>query len=71
MAVNSVFLLCSAFVLFGVRRLFVFKRSEVGFCSVVLFGPLVLFGNSAGLFCAWLSKNHVSQLVFLVEKPRF
>ena len=51
MAVNSVFLFCSAFVLFDVRGLFVFKRSEVGFCSVVLFGPLALFGNSAGLFC--------------------
>ena len=50
MAVNGVFLFCSAFVLFDVRGLFVFKRSEVGFCSVVLFGPLALFGNSAGLF---------------------
>ena len=51
MAVNSVFLFCSAFVLFDVRGPFVSKRSEVGFRSVVLFGPLVLFGNSAGLFC--------------------
>ena len=45
------FLFCSAFVLFDVRGLSVFKRSEVGVCSVVLFGPLALFGNSAGLFC--------------------
>ena len=29
-----------AFVLFDVRGLFVSKRSEVGFCSVVLVGPL-------------------------------
>ena len=45
------FLFCSAFVLFAVRGLFVFKRSEVGFCSVASFGPVALFGNSAGLFC--------------------
>merc|ERR1739841_450735 len=51
MAVNSVFLFCSAFVLFDVRGLFVFKRSEVGFCSVVLLGPLALFGNFVRLFC--------------------
>ena len=56
MAVNSVFLFCSAFDLFDVRGLFVFKRSEVfffggfvrtigsvrEFCSAVLF----LFGRS-------------------------
>ena len=45
------FLFCSAFVLFDVRGLFVFKRSEVGFCSVVLFEPLALFGNFVRLFC--------------------
>ena len=51
MAVNSVFLFCSVFVLFDVRGLFVFKRSEVAFCFAVLFGPLASFGNSAGPFC--------------------
>ena len=51
MAVNGVLCFCSAFVLFDVRGLFVFKRSEVAFCSVVLFGPVALFGNFVRLFC--------------------
>ena len=42
------FVFRSAFVLFDVRGLFVFKRSEAGFCSAALFGPLAPFGNSGG-----------------------
>ena len=58
------FLFCSAFVLFDVRGLFVFKRSEVDFCSVVLFGAWAfvrwfLFGPLAVLFLFGRSLENV------------